>query len=89
MLLMFDSYVYSYVKVLNFYVEQSNEYNWVVITWILGQRQEQEEREETECYAGAEDPQTLPQHLCGRVWWQTDTSIKGAGTADWPAACLL
>lgn len=57
--------------------------------WIVGQRQEQEEREETECYARAKDSEALPQHLCGRVWWQTDTSIKGAGTADWPAACLL
>lgn len=57
--------------------------------WIVGQRQEQEEREETECYERAEDSEALPQHLCGRVWWQTDTSIKGAGTADWAAACLL
>lgn len=33
-----------------------------------GQRQEQEEREETECYERAEDSEALPQHLCGRVW---------------------
>lgn len=35
---------------------------------IIGQRQEQEEREEAECHEGAENPQALSQHLCRRVW---------------------
>lgn len=35
---------------------------------ILGQRQEQEEREEAECHEGAQNPQALSQHLCWRVW---------------------
>ena len=56
---------------------------------IIGQRQEQEEREEAECHEGAENPQALSQHLCRRVWRQTDKSLQGVGTIDWPTTCLL
>ena len=38
------------------------------IGMIIGQRQEQEEREEAECHEGAQNPQALSQHLCRRVW---------------------
>merc|ERR1719167_1869220 len=48
-----------------------------------------QERQVQEPDEGPEDQKVVPQHLRGRVWWQTDPCRQGAGVPHWTEPRLL